>query len=89
VIPQAVKRMLGLRQSYKRVFSGDDGKRVLTDLIRKYIMADPCRENADVTLINLGKQRLAVEIISKVYGNDEDLRQALERANEQQNNQSE
>lgn len=89
MIPEAIKKMLGVRQSYKRAFTGRDGERVLDDLIRKYVVADPCKENADVTLVNLGKQRLAIEILMKVYGSEEALRKALERSIEETTNQNE
>ncbi len=87
MIPEAIKKMLGIRQSYKRVFSGPDGERVLDDLIRKYIISSPVKGDADITLINLGKQQLAVEIVQKVYGSDSELRTALERATETTNQQ--
>ena len=86
---EAIRNRLNLVQSYKRIFTGRDGERVLDDLIRKYVLSDPCRSNADVTLINLGKQRVAVEILEKVYGNAEALRKALERSIEETNNQTE
>ncbi len=87
MIPEAIKRMLGIRQSYKRVFTGRDGERVMEDLIKKYILASPVKGDADITLINLGKQQLALEIVQKVYGSDAEFRKALERATETTNQQ--
>ena len=89
MIAEAIKKMLGIRQSYQRAFTGRDGERVLDDLIRKYVLADPCRENADVTLINIGKQRVAVEILQKVFGSEEALRKAMSRSIEETTNQTE
>lgn len=89
MIPDAIKRALNVRQSYKRALTSVDGERVLDDLIRKYVLSDPCRENADVTLVNIGKQRVAIEILQKVYGSEVALRKALERSIEETNNQSE
>jgi hypothetical protein len=87
VIPEAIKKMLGIRQSYKRVFTGRDGDRVMEDLIKKYILASPVKGDADITLINLGKQQLALEIVQKVYGSDEEFRRALERSTQTTNQQ--
>lgn len=82
---EALKRLFTLRQSYKRVFTGRDGERVAEDLIRRYILADPVKNSADVTMVNVGMQRCAVEILKKVYGNDAELRKAIEKTTETTN----
>lgn len=87
MIPEAIKRLFNLRQSYKRVFTGRDGERVAEDLIRRYILADPVKDSADITMANVGMQRCAVEILKKVYGSDAELRKAIEKA-EQTTNQT-
>jgi hypothetical protein len=55
------------------------GQQVLTDLIRKHIIADPIAGDRDATLINFGMQRATVQILQKVYGSDKDIHDAIAR----------
>ncbi len=77
---EALRRAFELRGSYKRALSGKDGDRVVNDLIKKYVLGNPVAVNRDVTLINLGKQRCAIEILLKVLGSDDAFRRAMEQA---------
>lgn len=84
MIPKAILKVIKSRNTYRTVFRTPLGREVIDDLIKKYIIASPIGENADVTLINLGKQALAQEIIRKALGNDKDLYDALERSHQPQ-----
>ena len=80
MIPRSIQKLLDQRQCYKIALSSPEGERVCEDLIQRFILADPIKSNADVTLINLGKQRLAIDILRKVYTNERDFRLALEKS---------
>jgi hypothetical protein len=80
MIPRSIQKLLDQRHCYKIALSTPEGERVCEDLIKRFILADPIKSNADVTLINLGKQRMAIEILRKVYTNERDFRMALEKS---------
>jgi sRNA-binding carbon storage regulator CsrA len=82
----ALKRTLRTRQAYKAVFGGREGAFVINDLIRKYVIASPIGDDAEITLVNVGKQRVAMEILQKVYGSDEELRKEIEKTIAETNN---
>ncbi len=74
-----LKHALVLRRSYKAVFTSREGQRVLRHLIKAYVLSNPVVDNRDVMLINIGKQRLALEILSKAHGSDAALIEAIEK----------
>ena len=80
MIPKAIQKLIDQRQCYRAALSTPEGERVCEDLIAKFILADPVKGNADLTLINLGKQRLAIDILRKVYDNERDFRRAMEKS---------
>lgn len=73
-----------LRKSYKAAFNTGDGKRICRDLIKQYVMSDPVGSSPEITLINIGMQRLTMNILEKAYGSDEAIRVAIEEAYQQQ-----
>ena len=77
------KKTINLRQAYKAALTTEDGVKVCRDLVKRYIIADPVGENADVTLINIGAQRAVVAILQKVYGSDDAIRKAIEESYKQ------
>jgi len=90
VTPKAIRKSLALRQSYKAIFSTPSGQEVLDDLIKKYVMADPVViDDPQATAVNLGMQRLTVQILKKVFGSTQDLRNAIERSYQTNNQESE
>jgi hypothetical protein len=89
MLPKPIQDILSLRQSYRRVFSGKDGERVLTDLMRKYIIGSPVAKTEQDTLINIGMQRLAQTILEKACGNEEEFRRRITESYENKTNQDE
>jgi len=81
----AARKSIATLTAYREVFSTPGGKLVLEDLIKKHIIADPVViDDHQATMVNLGMQRLAVQIIKKTYRNEQTLRAAIERTLEQE-----
>jgi hypothetical protein len=74
---RAIKDVLSLRQAYKAAFSTPDGKRVLKDLIKRYVLGSPVAKDSESTHVNIGMQRLVQVICQKVYGGGEEMQQAI------------
>lgn len=89
MIPKMLKRAYELRQSYKAVFGTPDGKMVLQDLMKRYMLTSPAAINSDATLINVGMQKVVQNICAKVYGSDEQFREAIRDAYETTNQEQE
>lgn len=83
--PQARKAIV-TAEAYRQTFSTDPGKVVIEDLIKKHLLADPVViDDPQATAVNLGMQRLAVQLIKKAYRTEHALRAAIERTLEQDN----
>lgn len=80
---RALTAQLRWRAAYRKVFNTPEGKIVLQHLTRKYVVADVPGDTADVKVFNLGKQRVVMEILSKVHSSDEALHKAIAEALEQ------
>lgn len=78
-----------LRKSYKAALNTGDGKRICIDLIKRYVISDPVGSSPEITLVNIGMQRLAVNILEKAYGSDEAIRAAIEETYQQQKQNNE
>lgn len=78
-----------LRKSYKAALTGADGQRICRDLIKRYVISDPVGSSPEITLVNIGMQRLAVNILEKTYGSDEAIRAAIEETYQQQKQSNE
>lgn len=78
-----------LRKSYKAALNTGDGKRICRDLIKQYVISDPVGSSPEITLVNLGMQRLTMNILEKAYGSDEAIRAAIEEAYQQQKQNNE
>jgi hypothetical protein len=85
ITPKAIREARQLRQSYRVIFSTPDGKRVLTDLIKKYVIRSPAALTSKATLINVGMQKAVLDIVRKVHSTDEEFRQMIEQAHETTN----
>lgn len=76
---EQLRKLLKIRSHYKAAFLSASGQEVLSDLIRKHMIADPIAADRDATLVNIGMQRATVQILQKVYGSDKDLHDAITR----------
>ncbi len=85
-IEEHKKKTISLLQAYKAALTTDSGKMVCRDLVKQYILRDMVGENSDVTMINVGMQRVVIAILKKVYGSDEAIRKAIEESYKQQEN---
>lgn len=86
MIPEAAVKIIRLRECYKIAFGTPEGKTILNDLVKRYVLSDPVViDDPQATAVNLGMQRLAVQILKKVYGSAQDIRNLIERSYEQTN----
>lgn len=86
MIPEAAVKIIRLRECYKVTFNTPEGKVILNDLVKRYVLNDPVViDDPQATAVNLGMQRLAVQILKKVYGSAQDIRNLIERSYEQTN----
>lgn len=86
MIPEAAVKIIRLRECYKVVFNTPEGKVILNDLVKRYVINDPVViDDPQATAVNIGMQRLAVQILKKVYGSAQDIRNLIERSYEQTN----
>ena len=80
----APKKELATRLAYKSILSTVDSQPIMHDLIARYIIRDPIvRGDHDATMVNIGMQRLAMQVCQKVYGGGKALRAAIESAYQQ------
>jgi len=73
-----VAKITGLDKAYKRVFSTEDGKRVLADILnRGYVHKSICSTDPNITLAAAAKQELALEILHQVELTDDGLQNVI------------
>lgn len=69
-----VAKITGLSRAYKKVFSTEDGKRVLADILnRGYVHKSISSTDPNKTLAAAAKQELALEILHQVELTDAEL----------------
>lgn len=81
---ERTRKQVQVATAYKTVFSSDAGKIVMGDLIKKYILADPIGEDMNITLMNIGMQREALQILRLALKDEAVLRAQIMRAIEQE-----
>lgn len=72
--------------AYKRLFSTDDGRLVLQDLVLKYILKSPLDPESETnTHINLGMQKIVLEMLKKTFRTDKAIAAHIEAILKDQN----
>lgn len=89
MIPKALQEALATRQAYKRVFNSEDGRRVLNDLIKRYVTSSPAALTSKATLINVGMQKAVQWICWKTFSNDKEFEKAVRESYETTNQEQE
>lgn len=84
-----LRERYALRDSYRRVFDGPDGERVLRHIMRQgfvtkstFVANDP-----EQTALNEGSRRLALSIVKFVRKTDDEITKQIERSIEDENAQ--
>lgn len=73
-----VAKITGLNKAYKKVFSTEEGKKVLADILnRGYIHKSISSNDPNKTLAAAAKQELALEILHQVGLTDDELQNVI------------
>lgn len=82
-IPEGTTKLIRLKECYRVAFSSPEGRAVLKDLLRKYLLRELTVANdPQETGVNIGMQRLTLAILRNALGSTQEINRMIEQSYE-------